>query len=60
MGESLVASSLFQIIRNVRSEISDVIIQGININDRSILVSNYRPFWDEKLYVRRIEDIEVY
>lgn len=60
MGEQLIASALFQIIRNVRYEISDVIINGIYINSRPILVSNYKPHWDEKLYVSKVSDIEVH
>lgn len=58
MGEGFVASALYQIARNVSDSIFDVEILEIKINSKPILVANYNPYWDEKLYVRSIEDID--
>jgi uncharacterized phage protein gp47/JayE len=59
MGEPLIASAIYQTVRNISPSIYDVIIHYININSRPIMVTNYSTLWDEKLYVRSTEDIQV-
>ncbi len=60
MGEELVLSKINQIVHNVRQQdIVDVALTNMTVKGRPVLISNYKPYWDEKLYVAAASDIQV-
>jgi hypothetical protein len=59
MGKQFVASKVVQLVCDEDEGITDVEITKITINNKAVVIGNYQPYWDEKLYVESESDIEV-
>lgn len=60
MGQQLIYSDLLYAAKEVsRGVVEDVIVRSMEVNRRPILIGNYKPYWDEQLYVDAQHDIEV-
>jgi uncharacterized phage protein gp47/JayE len=60
MGEELVMSSIIQIARDAgKNKVKDAVISRMEVDKQPILLNNYIPYWDEKLYVSTDDDITI-
>jgi hypothetical protein len=60
MGQQLVYSDLIYVAKEVgKGIIEDVEIRRMEVNRRQILIGNYKPYWDEQLYIDSQYDIVV-
>jgi hypothetical protein len=59
MGEQFVAAKVVQLILDENDGITDVEITAMAVNGKAVVIGNYQPYWDEKLYVESESGITV-
>jgi uncharacterized phage protein gp47/JayE len=60
MGQEFILSDLIYIAKDIgKPYVQDVTLTKLEISKKPVLIANYKPYWDEKLYVDANNDIAV-
>lgn len=59
MGRPMLVAGLIHSAMSVSKEIQNVILMEIHVNGQPLLVRDVAAYWDEKFYVRHIDDIAI-
>jgi len=60
MGGELVLSDLVYAARDLgERKVYDASVVSLFVKNKATLLSNYRPYWDEKLYVKNEDDVSI-